>query len=66
MESIIKEMANASQKLMKSYETLQNINDVEIAITPKTEVYKEDKLTLYRYNRDTDATYKTPVLIVYA
>jgi len=66
MESIIKEMANASQKLMKSYETLQNINDVEIAITPKTEVYKEDKLTLYRYNRDTEATYKTPVLIVYA
>jgi polyhydroxyalkanoate synthase len=66
MESIIKEMANASQKLMKSYETLQNINDVEIAITPKTEVYKEDKLTLYRYNRDTEASYKTPVLIVYA
>lgn len=66
MESIIKEMANTSQKLMKSYETLQDIKDVDIATTPKTEVYKEDKLTLYRYNRDTEASYKTPVLIVYA
>ncbi|MGZ4091311.1 MAG: class III poly(R)-hydroxyalkanoic acid synthase subunit PhaC, partial [Bacteroidia bacterium] len=50
----------------KSYDTLKEIGEVDIATTPKTEVYKEDKLTLYRYNRDTEATYKTPVLIVYA
>lgn len=66
MENLIKEMADMSQKMMKSYDTLQQIKEVDIATTPKTEVYKEDKLTLYRYNRDKEATYKTPVLIVYA
>ncbi len=64
--NIIKEMADMSQKALKSYETLKNIDEVDIATTPKTAVYNEDKLTLYRYNRDTDATYKTPILIVYA
>lgn len=64
--NIIKEMADMSQKVLKSYETLNNIHEVDIATSPKTAVYNEDKLTLYRYNRDTDATYKTPILIVYA
>ncbi len=64
--NLLKEMADISQKMMKSYETLQQIKEVDIASTPKTAVYHEDKLTLYRYNRDTEATYKTPVLIVYA
>jgi polyhydroxyalkanoate synthase subunit PhaC len=64
--NILKEMTEMGQKILKSYDTLKEIKDVDIATTPKTEVYKEDKLTLYRYNRDTEATYKTPVLIVYA
>ena len=64
--NIIKDMAELSQKVLKSYETLKNIKEVEIATTPKTAVYNEDKLTLYRYNRDTDATFKTPVLVIYA
>lgn len=64
--NMLKEMTEMGQKILKSYDTLKEINEVDIATTPKTEVYKEDKLTLYRYNRDTDATYKTPVLIVYA
>jgi polyhydroxyalkanoate synthase subunit PhaC len=64
--NMLKEMADMSQKLMKSYETLKEIKDVDIATTPKTAVYKEDKLTLYKYDRETEASYKTPVLIVYA
>ncbi|MBA3664550.1 MAG: class III poly(R)-hydroxyalkanoic acid synthase subunit PhaC [Bacteroidetes bacterium] len=64
--NILREMTDMGQKILKSYDTLKEIDTVDIASTPKTEVYKEDKLTLYRYNRDTDATYKTPVLIVYA
>lgn len=63
---MFKEMADMSQKMFKSYETLKQIEEVDIASTPKTSVYSEDKLTLYRYNRDTEATYKTPVLIIYA
>ena len=63
---LIQEFTAMSAKLMKGYDTLNQIKDVDIATTPKTAVYHEDKLTLYRYNRETDATYKTPVLIVYA
>ncbi|MDX2171508.1 MAG: class III poly(R)-hydroxyalkanoic acid synthase subunit PhaC [Bacteroidota bacterium] len=62
----LKQMAEMTQKVIKSYETLNQVKEVDIAITPKTAVYNEDKLTLYRYNRDTEPTYKTPVLIVYA
>jgi polyhydroxyalkanoate synthase len=64
--NVFKEMADMSQKLMKSYETLQEIKEVDIATSPKTAVYTEDKLTLYHYKSDKEATYKTPVLIVYA
>lgn len=67
MESkLFEEINQATSKLMKSYETLNSIDNVDIATTPKTAVYNEDKLTLYRYNRDSEATFKTPVLIVYA
>ncbi|MES2763247.1 MAG: class III poly(R)-hydroxyalkanoic acid synthase subunit PhaC [Bacteroidota bacterium] len=63
---LVEEMNNMSSKLLKSYETFNNINEVDIAISPKTAVYNEDKLTLYKYDRETEPTYKTPVLIVYA
>jgi polyhydroxyalkanoate synthase len=63
---VIEEFQNISNKMMQSYKTLNEIKEVEIATSPKTAVYQEDKLTLYRYDRETPATYKTPVLIVYA
>lgn len=63
---LVEEFTKMSQKLMKGYETLNQIQTVDIATTPKTAVYQEDKLVLYRYDREQPATYKTPVLIVYA
>ncbi len=66
MEKIISEINEANQKLMKSYDTLKSINDVEIATSPKTEVYAEDKMKLYQYDRETPATVKTPIIIIYA
>ena len=63
---MIKEFSEMSEKLVKSYETLSDIKSVEIAQTPKTAVYKEDKLTLYHFNRADEPKVKTPVLIVYA
>jgi polyhydroxyalkanoate synthase len=63
---LVEEMHHMSSKLLKSYETFNNIEEVDIATSPKTAVYNEDKLTLYKYDRETEATYKTPVLIVYA
>jgi polyhydroxyalkanoate synthase len=63
---MMQELIDSQAKLVKGYETLGKLPEVEIAETPKTEVYAEDKLRLYRYNRDTEASIKTPVLIVYA
>lgn len=64
--NVIKEMADLGQKIVKSFDTLKQIDEVDIATSPKTAVYQEDKLTLYRYDRESEASYKTPVLIVYA
>jgi polyhydroxyalkanoate synthase len=65
----LKEISDVNQKVLKSFDTLKDIQDVEIASTPKTEVYAEDKLRLFHYDRPAEAgpaTVKTPVLIVYA
>lgn len=64
--NLIEEFTSISAKLLKSYENLNKIEEVTIASASKTAVYSEDKLTLYRYDRKTEASYKTPVLIVYA
>jgi hypothetical protein len=36
--NILKEMADMSHKIIKSYETLNEINEIDIATSPKTEV----------------------------
>ena len=64
--NILQELTDNTSKFLKGMEILQEIKEVDIASTPKTEVYHEDKLTLFRYDRATPSTYKTPVLIVYA
>ncbi len=64
--NLVEEITNIGAKMLKSYQTLSDIKEVKIATSPKTAVYNEDKLTLYKYDRESEATYKTPVLIVYA
>jgi len=64
--NILNELSENTNKLLKGYETLSEIVEVDIASTPKTLVYSEDKLKLFRYNRTTKAVTKTPILIVYA
>lgn len=63
---ITKELTANTAKIMKGFETLRNIKEVEVATTPKTKVWQSDKVSLHRYNRSTPATCKVPVLIVYA
>lgn len=65
-ENLLKELSEAGTRMVKGYESIKDINEVEIAQTPKTAVYTEDKLTLFRFDRETPATVKTPVLVVYA
>lgn len=64
--SLIEEMSKVSEKLLKGYETLQRINEVEIATTPKELVWQDDLVKLYHYKRDTPPKSKIPVLVSFA
>lgn len=64
--NIFKEMVSVSEKLKKGYETLKNIEEVEIATTPKELVWECDKVKLYHYKRNTPAKTKIPVLVSFA
>ncbi len=64
--SIVQEFNRTTEKLMKGYETLKEIRNIEVATTPKELVWQEDHVKLYRYTRDTPAKVKTPVLVSFA
>ena len=64
--TMVEEMGKTISKLQKGYETLQNIHKVEVGATPKTLVWQQDKVKLYRYNRSTPAKCKIPVLVSFA
>ncbi len=67
-EQVINEIAAFNAKLGEGMKNLRNIGDIPAGVTEKEEVYREDKLTLYRYINPTGkaATNKTPLLIAYA
>jgi len=60
------EFISTMQKLTKGYETLQNIDNVEVATTPKELVWQMDYVKLYHYKRETPAKCATPVLVSFA
>lgn len=58
------------QRLARGMGALASIGDVTLGTTPKDEVYREDKLVLYRYRAFPDVPpaqrIRTPLLICYA
>ena len=63
---LMEEMLSTTQKLAKGYETLQQIDEVDVATTPKELVWQQDKVKMYHYKRETPATCKIPVLVSFA
>jgi polyhydroxyalkanoate synthase len=65
---LMREAAAFNTKLAAGMERLRTIkdSDVEIATTPKDEIFRTDKVTLYRYRPLTEPQIRTPVLIVYS
>jgi len=63
----VSEFAELSGRLMRGGEKLRSVKDrdVEIATTPKKEVFRQDKTTLYRYDPVAASSVKAPVLVVY-
>jgi len=64
---IAKQFADFSQRLQHGNELLRSVKDrdVQIATTPKTEVLRQDKTTLYHYEPMAEQTVAVPVLVVY-
>jgi len=61
-----------TQKLVKGIESLNHLHekDIQIGVTPKQEVYREDKVVLYRFTPPVETrnfpSLHIPILIVYA
>ncbi len=66
-DKLVKEMSDFSRKLGRGVENLLDAGEIDTGVTPKEAVYREDKLTLYRYRAEKGAKQgKVPLLIVYA
>ncbi|MEP0800154.1 class III poly(R)-hydroxyalkanoic acid synthase subunit PhaC [Funiculus sociatus] len=62
------EFTELSQKLFKGVESFSRLReeDIQIGVTPKEEVYREDKVVLYRFTPKVEHSLNIPILIVYA
>ncbi len=63
---LVDEVIRFQKKLAAGAEVLRKLDDVEFGCTPKEEVYREDKLVVYRFRGDREPTARVPTLIVYA
>ena len=63
----VAEAAEAATKALRGTRLLSEMRDeaVQIATTPKDQVWREDKVTLHRYRPLAEQNVRTPVLIVY-
>ena len=65
-QKALDEALKLQQKLSASMTTLRSLDPVTFGVTPKEAVYREDKVTLYRFKGAKAPTSKTPLLICYA
>ncbi|HOD34648.1 MAG TPA: class III poly(R)-hydroxyalkanoic acid synthase subunit PhaC [Syntrophales bacterium] len=66
METIMKENARVQQKLLKGFENMVHIKDLEDGVTPREVVYKEDKVEVYHFKPEGESVCPVPLLICYA
>ena len=66
MEAMMKESARVQQKLLKGFENMVHIKDLEDGVTPREVVYREDKIEVYHYKPEGESVCPIPLLICYA
>jgi polyhydroxyalkanoate synthase len=66
-QEALKEFSEFSKRLQQGRKLLERTRggDVQIATTPKREVWRQDKAVLYHYESTAKTTVATPVLVVY-
>jgi polyhydroxyalkanoate synthase len=62
----MRELVDFSQKFVRGIPALQAASGVEVGCSEKEAVFRDDKITLYRYRPITKPAGVTPVLIAYA
>jgi polyhydroxyalkanoate synthase len=65
-DQIAQEMFDFNRRIANGMVALGQIGEVDVGVSPKDPVYREDKLVLYHFRPRVAAPDKTPVLIVYA
>ncbi len=60
------ELSQTAGKLAGSYQTLNEITEVDVATAPKKEVWRDGKVRLFHYENPNPIKVKTPLLVVYA
>lgn len=68
LEDATHEYAELTQKMVKGMENLSHLKeeDIEIGVTPREIVYREDKVILYHFKPVVEKPLGVPMLIVYA
>lgn len=65
LNKMAQDIADSANKVLKSYDTLAQIEEVDVATAPRVVVWQSGKVKLYRYE-SAKTTFKTPLLITYA
>ena len=66
-EQLVAELVEFNQNFSKGMKNLLDSEEISAGVTPREEIYSEDKLKLYRYQGSAGVVQaKTPLLIVYA
>ena len=67
-DSVCREVTQFNMKLARGIKTLRDVGEISTGVTPKEEVYREDKTVLYHYKSPTGKKpkNKTPLIICYA
>ncbi|MBS0438695.1 MAG: class III poly(R)-hydroxyalkanoic acid synthase subunit PhaC, partial [Proteobacteria bacterium] len=60
------EAVKFNQRIAAGFTTLRALDEVHYGATDKEEIYREDKLVLYRFKGANKPTAKVPLLIAYA
>lgn len=65
-DQAVQEIVDFNRKLAEGVQNLSKVGPIEVGASPKEAVYKEDKLTLYRFHPMVEKPQRVPVLVIYA
>jgi len=65
-EDLLKELGQFQDRLTRGFANLARIEAIDVGATPREEIYRENKLRLFRYCPLVSNPHAVPLLIVYA